>query len=86
MLIHKEVDGSGRRRRIPAVTRPYGSKPGEQEIIGRIFQLRGQGLAVREIIETLHKEGLKPRGTKKNKDARWQHMVVVRILNRPNIA
>jgi len=63
----------------------YGTKPGEQEIIGRIFQLRGNGLAVREIIETLHKEGLRPRGTKKNKGV-WQPTVIVRILKRPNIA
>ena len=66
--------------------KPFGSKAGEQEIVGRIFQLRGQGLSVRLICETLDKEGLKPRGSAKKGKGRWQHMQVVRILNRPKIA
>jgi hypothetical protein len=51
--------------------KPYGHRPGEQDIIERILQLDADKLSVAQMCETLNAEGLTPRGTKKHGTRRW---------------
>jgi DNA invertase Pin-like site-specific DNA recombinase len=57
----------GARIRVKAATgscegrKPYGSRPGESEVIERIRVLRAAGMAIDTIAETLNAEGTKPR-------------------------
>ena len=45
--------------------KPYGTRPGEAEVIERMKKLREQGTAVDKIAETLNIEGIKPRAGRK---------------------
>lgn len=71
----------GARERMKARTgrcegrKPYGARPGEAKVIGRMKELRGQGLAVDKIAETLNAEGVKPRAGQC-----WYATSVYRIL------
>ena len=57
--------------------KPFGFRPGEQEVIARIRELRGQGLSLSAITQTLTAEGCKPRA-----GARWHEKQISRILSR----
>lgn len=71
----------GARQRIRSGTgrcegrKPYGTKPGEQAIVERIKQLRGDGMAVDKIAAVLNTEALMPRA-----GARWYPTTIYRIL------
>lgn len=55
--------------------KPYGTRPGEAEVIERIIKLRQQRMAVDTIAETLNTEGIKPRAGQK-----WYATSVYRVL------
>lgn len=55
--------------------KPYGTRPGEQQVIERMTKLRQGGAAVDKIAETLNTEALKPRAGQ-----RWYATSVYRIL------
>jgi DNA invertase Pin-like site-specific DNA recombinase len=57
--------------------KPYGFKPGEQDIIAQIGALRSEGLGVDTIAGRLNDEGVKPRS-----GAKWYPMSVLRVINR----
>jgi DNA invertase Pin-like site-specific DNA recombinase len=71
----------GARQRMRAKTghcegrKPYGTRPGESEVVQRIGELRGQGLAVDKIAEALNFAGVKPRAGQ-----RWYATSVYRVL------
>jgi site-specific DNA recombinase len=54
--------------------KPYGARPGEQEIIERIKAFRQSGIAVDKIASLLNSEGLTPRSGK------WHPTSVYRVL------
>jgi DNA invertase Pin-like site-specific DNA recombinase len=74
------------RQRLRALTgrcegrKPYGERTGEQEIIGRIIKLRGEGLGMDRIAERLNAEGVKPRT-----GVKWYPMSISRVLERAEI-
>ena len=55
--------------------KPFGARAGEQQVIGRMKELRQQGLAVDTIAEALNVAGLKPRA-----GVRWYATSVYRVL------
>jgi DNA invertase Pin-like site-specific DNA recombinase len=55
--------------------KPYGTRPGEAEVIARMNALRYDGLAVNKIAATLNSEGLRPRAGQK-----WYSTSVYRVL------
>jgi DNA invertase Pin-like site-specific DNA recombinase len=57
--------------------KPFGDRPGEQEIIERIQKLAGKGLNYSQIAEKLNSEGLPTRA-----DGTWYPATVSRILAR----
>lgn len=63
--------------------KPFGTKPGEVEVILRMRELRKAGLAFDRIAEQLNAEGLKPRSARNRAgDAPvWHGFVVNRILS-----
>ena len=71
----------GARQRVKAENgrcegkKPYGTFPGESDVIERMRQLRRDKQAVDTIAETLNAEGVKPRA-----GALWHSMTVYRIL------
>lgn len=71
----------GARQRIRSVDgrcegrKPYGSRPGESEVVERMRTLRKQGLALDKIAESLNAERLMPRAGKM-----WYPTSVQRIL------
>jgi DNA invertase Pin-like site-specific DNA recombinase len=71
----------GARQRIRAKSgrcegrKPYGTRPGETEVIERMKELRQQGTAVDTIAATLNAQGTKPRAGEK-----WYATSVYRIL------
>lgn len=71
----------GARQRIRAKVgrcegrKPYGARPGEQAVVGRMIALREQGIAVDRIAEILNREGAPPRSGQ-----RWYATSVYRIL------
>jgi DNA invertase Pin-like site-specific DNA recombinase len=71
----------GARERMKARTgrcegrKPYGTREGEVEIVRRMQELRGDGLAVDKIAAILNLEGLKPRAGKV-----WYATSVYRVL------
>ena len=76
----------GARQRIRAKVgrcegrKPYGTRPGEAEVIERMKKLRQQGMAVDTIAETLNAEAVKPRAGQK-----WYANSVYRILKPPTL-
>ena len=56
--------------------KPYGDRPGEQEVIQRIVALRGEGLGMDKIAERLNADGVKARASK------WYAMTISRVLER----
>jgi DNA invertase Pin-like site-specific DNA recombinase len=58
--------------------KPFGFRPGEQDTLARIHELRDNGHTLTAIVQTLHSEGHKPRG----KRARWHEKTIQRILAR----
>jgi DNA invertase Pin-like site-specific DNA recombinase len=56
--------------------KPYGDRPGEQEVITRIVALRNEGLGMDKIADRLNAEGVKARASK------WYAMTVSRVLQR----
>jgi|SRR5215472_17497227 len=74
----------GARQRVKAQTgrcdgrKPYGERPGEQEVIERIVALRGEGLGMDKIAERLNAEGIAARA------GRWHAMSVSRVLQKAN--
>jgi DNA invertase Pin-like site-specific DNA recombinase len=75
----------GARQRIRAKAgrcegrKPYGTRPGEVEVIERMKKLRQQGTAVDKIAGTLNAEGVKPRAGQK-----WYATSVYRVLKCAN--
>ena len=75
----------GARQRIRAKVgrcegrKPYGTRPGETEVIERVIKLRQQGKAVDTIAETLNTEGIKPRSGQQ-----WYATSVYRVLKSAN--
>jgi len=71
----------GARQRIRAKVgrcegrKPYGTRPGENDVIARIRELRQQGTAVDKIAAALNSEGKKPRAGQ-----RWYATSVYRVL------
>ena len=57
--------------------KPFGFRPGEQETIARIRELRGQRLSLSAIAQTLTAEGRKPRAGE-----RWHEKQIARVLGR----
>ena len=55
--------------------KPFGSRPGEPDVIRRMQALRQEGLAVDKIADTLNFQAVKPR-----KGERWHATSVYRIL------
>jgi len=74
----------GARQRVKAQTgrcdgrKPYGERPGEQEVIERIVALRGEGLGMDKIAERLNAEGIAARA------GRWHAMSLSRVLQKAN--
>ncbi|HWC95591.1 MAG TPA: recombinase family protein [Candidatus Sulfopaludibacter sp.] len=72
------------RQRIKAKTgrcegrKPYGTKPGEQPIVGRIRELRDAGMSFDRIAATLNDEGVPTRTAGK----KWHGFAVNQILSR----
>ena len=56
--------------------KPYGTRPGETEVVGRMQDLRATGLSFERVAEMLNGEGLKPR-----QGDRWHGVVCNRILS-----
>ena len=75
----------GARQRIRAVDgrcegrKPYGTRPGELEVIERMKALRKQGLALDKIAGTLNAERLMPRA-----GSMWYPTSVQRVLRASN--
>jgi DNA invertase Pin-like site-specific DNA recombinase len=71
----------GARQRIRATAghcegrKPYGTRPGETEVIQRMKALRGEGLAVDKVAEVLNSEGIRPRAGQI-----WYSTSVYRVL------
>jgi hypothetical protein len=61
---------------VIVLKKPYGDRPGEQEIIERIRTLHREGLKLGGIEEVLNSEGIEPRNGK------WHPMSVSRVLQR----
>jgi hypothetical protein len=59
--------------------KPFGARPGEQETISRIRELRTQGQTLSAIAATLTAEDRKPRAGE-----RWHEKQIARILTRTN--
>jgi len=57
--------------------KPYGTRPGEAEVINRILSLRASGTAMDTIAETLNAEGVAPRS-----DTAWYGSSVRNVLIR----
>jgi DNA invertase Pin-like site-specific DNA recombinase len=55
--------------------KPFGTRPGEGEVIRRMKELRGEGIAVDKIAAVLNAEGAKPRA-----GVKWYPTSVYRIL------
>jgi DNA invertase Pin-like site-specific DNA recombinase len=78
MIVHKL---RGARQRIRAREgrcegrKPYGTRPGEAEVIQQMAGLRRKGLAVDKIAEALNKSGEKPRSGRQ-----WYATSIYRIL------
>lgn len=60
--------------------KPYGFRPGEQEVVDHILGLRKEGLAVDRIAARLNSEGVKPR-----RGALWGHPAVRNVLRRAGL-
>jgi DNA invertase Pin-like site-specific DNA recombinase len=58
--------------------KPYGTRPGEAQVIDRILSLRASGTALDTIAETLNAEGISPRS-----GLQWYGSSVRNILMRP---
>ena len=56
--------------------KPFGTRSGEADVIGRMKELRAAGLSFERVAEMLNAEGLKPR-----LGARWHGVVINRILS-----
>lgn len=59
----------------------YGTKPGEQEIVDRMFVLRSIGNTPKEIAQILNSDGVPTRGTKHGKSP-WHPSTISKILAR----
>lgn len=62
--------------------KPYGHRPGEQEVIRRILQLDAEGNKVAAICKILNDEGIGPRGTKhgvKEWTPQWMHQLLRKL-------
>ena len=57
--------------------KPYGTLDGEPQVIGRMRELKAQGIGLSAIAQALNDEGIRPRS-----GARWFPMTVSRILER----
>lgn len=75
----------GARQRIRAKVgrwegrKPYGTRPGEAEVVEQMKELRQQGAAVDKIAETLNTEAIKPRSGQQ-----WYATSVYRALKCAN--
>lgn len=61
--------------------KPFGARPDEQTILGRLRALSGQGMSLRQIAASLNREGLK---TRQGRD--WRAGTVGGILSRSSAA
>jgi DNA invertase Pin-like site-specific DNA recombinase len=59
--------------------KPYGTRPGESEIVQRMAYLRRQGLALNKVAQTLNDDGILPR-----EGSRWYATSVNRVLKATN--
>jgi len=57
--------------------KPYGSRPGEREVIERMFAIHKQGVSMTAVHQQLNAEGRKPRYQEA-----WSQAMVVRIMKR----
>ena len=57
--------------------KPYGTLDGEPQVIGRMRELKAQGIGLSAIAQALNDEGIRPRS-----GSRWFPMTVSRILER----
>lgn len=61
--------------------KPYGSRPGEKEVIQRIKDLKLTGHSVETIAGVLNVDGIKPRhALRAGKETKWHPTAVLRIL------
>lgn len=61
--------------------KPYGHYPGEHDVLARMVNLRGQGLSVHAVAETLNGLSIKPR-----RGAKWHENAIARILRKNLVA
>ena len=57
--------------------KPFGFRPGEQETVARVLELRGKGVTLAAIAQKLTNEGRRPR-----KGEKWHEKQILRIVNR----
>jgi DNA invertase Pin-like site-specific DNA recombinase len=57
--------------------KPYGTLPGELDVLQRIVRLRGEGRTFQQIASALNAEGIAPR-----RGARWHPSPIARIVTR----
>jgi DNA invertase Pin-like site-specific DNA recombinase len=78
-MIVQKLRGARQRMRVKTGRcegrKPYGTRPGETEIIERMKALRSEGLAVDKVAATLNSEGAKPRAGQS-----WYATSVYRVL------
>ncbi|HOX58187.1 MAG TPA: recombinase family protein [Verrucomicrobiota bacterium] len=62
--------------------KPYGTTEEEKAVIGKMLELRSEGLSLAEIANRLNADGIKPRTAQAGKETKWHPTTIQRILHR----